>query len=400
MTFEKLCKVFLIQEPFYGIILSSLDKIPTTQIETLGVGKSGKTFKLWYNPDFVGQFNDDTVLQLLKHEVLHLCLQHPFIGERQGFESTQYKHKVYNCACDLEVNCYLDRTKMQKEVGGLWVENYNYPRQQGSVAYYKALIGDEPEEQDQQSAGGGLTISKNGKTMVLKPTDDHSMWPKGADAAELDRMKSDVEAMVAFAAEEVEKHQGEVPGELKGMVDKIRKKPKPVADWKRYCRRYLGNEYTYLTKKSRRRESKRFPDAMGTRHQRKSRILVAIDTSGSVSMPEYREFMGQILTMKEKANFRILECDAVIQNEYEFNGKIHENLHGGGGTSFQPVIDYFIAHKREFDCLVYFTDGYCSVPSNTPKDTLFVISSKGDQNKDKYKVNGASSVFIPKQETN
>ena len=223
------------------------------------------------------------------------------------------------------------------------------------------------------------------------------MWPKDPSRADMEALTQQVESLVAFAAEETEKHRGTLPFEVHGMVEKMRKKPKPVADWRKFCRRFMGNEYTYLTKKSRRRESNRFPDAAGTRHQKKSRILVAIDTSGSVSMPEYKEFMGQILTLKEKANFRIIECDAKIQNEYEFTGKIHYDLHGGGGTDFQPVVDYFIEHKREFDCLVYFTDGYSEIPRNTPKDTLWVISSQGDLNRNKYRVNGCSSVFIPKK---
>lgn len=421
MTFEKLCKVFLIQEPFYGIILSSMDKIPTNKIDTLGVGKSGNTFKLWYNPDFISKFDDDTVCQLLKHECLHLCLQHPFISEHKGIHSPQM-HKLYNIACDLEVNCYLDRNKMQKEVGGQWVEDYKLDTNLGSIAYFEELLKHlQPQDMDDQNAmmpcnggkGEGLvkvmiSESKNGngfkiyvqlgdKIIEVDSVDDHSVWPKDASEAMLDQLRNEVDAMVAFAAEETEKHQGTIPGEMQGRIDRIKKKPKPVTDWKKYCRRFLGNEYTYLTKKSRRRESMRFPDAAGTRHLRKARILVAIDTSGSVSMPEYREFMGQIITMKEKANFRILECDAQIQYEYEFNGKVHENLHGGGGTSFEPVVDYFIANKKEYDCLVYFTDGYCNIPSNTPKDTLWVVSSKGDHNREKYKVNGCSSVFIPKQ---
>ena len=56
-------------------------------------------------------------------------------------------------------------------------------------------------------------------------------------------------------------------------------------------------------------------------------------------------------------------------------------------------------NRRKYDAIVYFTDGYCSIPADTPKDCLWVISSKGDQsNINKYKVNGASAVFIPKQD--
>jgi len=180
--------------------------------------------------------------------------------------------------------------------------------------------------------------------------------------------------------------------------EKLRKKPRPIADWRRYFRRYIGNEFSELIRKSKKRESKRFPDAAGNRHQRKSHILVGIDTSGSVSMPEYMEFFGQIKTLSEKATFHVVECDAVIQHEYDYKGKPNEMLHGGGGTSFIPVINLFIANRKKYDALIYFTDGYCYIPDNTPRETLWVISSSGDHNRKKYSVNGAKSVFIPKKE--
>ena len=406
MTFDKLCKVFMMQDPFYGIILASLQRVPckASFCDTLCVTKVGDSFRLYYNPDFISQFNDDTVLQLLRHEVLHLCLEHLYISMDKGFYKDEQQARKFNIACDLEVNCYLDRSKMQAEVGGMWCEDFGYDRKLGALAYFKLLEND-PNFQSQSQGGSGEGSKGSGRYRIVinnkekSSFDAHDQWPKEMTEAEKELIKADIESLITYAAEETEKAHGTIPGEMKILLDKIKiNKPKPVTDWKRFCRRYMGNEYTYFTKKSRKRESNRFPDAAGTRHQRKSRILVAIDTSGSVSMPEYMEFMGQILTMKEKANFRILECDAEIQKEYEFNGKIHTELHGCGGTDFQPVVDYYIKHRNEFDCLVYFTDGYCDIPSNTPKDTLWVISSNGDHDRSKYRVNGASSVFIPRKE--
>ena len=136
---------------------------------------------------------------------------------------------------------------------------------------------------------------------------------------------------------------------------------------------------------------------MGTRHQKMSKILVAIDTSGSVTMSEYMEFMKQINTMKGVAEFHIVECDACIQYEYDFEGKPNLKLHGGGGTSFQPVVDKFIAESCVYDSLIYFTDGECPIPDNTPKHTLWVVSSKGSKEND-YTKNGAKVVFIPSKQ--
>lgn len=422
MDFEKLCKVFMMQDPFYGIILSSLDRESCKPdfCPTMCVGKVGNIFKLWYNPDFVNAFSDESVLQFIKHECLHLCLFHHFVGKEAGIDKDADSHRLCNVAADFEVNSYLDRSKIDNNGKDfLWASDYGFPERLGMRKYFDLIKNDSrfaaPQKMQVKIGGNGTGSqgnsngSQEGNTVEVNvyvgndgkvhySFDDHDKWSEDMTAAERAMIQQEIESMIAFAAAEVEKSQGNVPGEMAGIVEKIRKKPKPVADWRKYCRRFMGNEYTYLTKRSRRRESKRFPDAAGAKHLKKSRILVAIDTSGSVSMPEYKEFMGQILTMKDKANFRIVECDARIQNEYEFTGKIHEQLHGGGGTDFSPVVDMFIKHQREYDCLVYFTDGWCDIPKNTPKDTLWVISSKGDQTKEKYKVNGCSVVFIPKQE--
>lgn len=426
MSFEKIVMLFTMQEPYYGILLSSMERIETKQIPTLGVTRRGNVFKLMYNPDFVGQFNVDTVMQLLKHEVLHVAFNHFSIWNGEDKSDSDEMAFVRNTACDLEINCYLDRSKIQKEAGGVFAEDMGFDKNLGSREYFKLLTkpqeqkakADVPEQPCNGGQGGGLAspnsspsqctqkeaeqakenIEKNGKPSF----DDHSMWSEiDSDAAET--LSQVIEDMLVFAAEEVEKGRGTIPGELAGRINVIRnkKKPKPVADWKRYFRRYLGNEFSEVIRKSKKRESKRFPDAAGNKHRRKSHILVAIDTSGSVSMPEYREFFGQLSTLRSTATFHVLECDARIQHEYEFRGRPNEHLHGGGGTSFQPPVDYFNKNRRIYDALVYFTDGEAPVPHDTPSDTLWVISSKGDQSdRKRYRVNGAKVAFIPKKQEN
>lgn len=39
-------------------------------------------------------------------------------------------------AVDAEANCYLDRSKMQKEAGGIWVEDFGFDRNLGAREYY------------------------------------------------------------------------------------------------------------------------------------------------------------------------------------------------------------------------------------------------------------------------
>jgi predicted metal-dependent peptidase len=477
MDFEKICSIFSMQEPYYGILLSAMDRYPTKEVPTIGVRRSGNVFRLGYNPDFLADKDLNTILVLLKHETLHVALNHFTIWDDQN--PSKEEHQLRNFACDLEANCYVDFSNT-KGLNPVIPELFGWDRYLGSKEYRRKLLElndqmqqqaqaktpqkpcnggqggngqpqpsnggqnnpqngqsngqdssgqNQQNRQNQQGGGNGQNSTSNGQsgqqngssnqggngqgngggnqTTNINPElekmcqgfDDHSNWPDDMTEDEAESLKQAIDDLCDFAAEEVEKGRGTIPKEMEGRIKLIRdkKKPKPIADWKKFFRRYIGNEFSDQIKKSRKRESLRFPDAAGNRHRRKSHILVAIDTSGSVSMPEYREFFGQIRTMKD-VTFHVVECDARIQFEYDFNGKIRETLHGGGGTDFQPVIDMYNENRRKYEGLICFTDGYCDIPRDTPKETLWVISSDGDKTRKKYQVNGASVVFIPKKQ--
>ena len=396
MDFEKLCMMFAIQEPYYGIILASMNRHATDKLDTLGVARSGKVFLLAYNPNYIDSLPPNTVMQLLKHETMHIAFNHFTIWEDETHD--EWEHHIRNIAEDLEINSYLDRSQIVKEAGGVFAEDLGWDKCLGTREYYKLLKQRFPQPPPPPPTGGAAGRGSGIGDLL----DDHSMWPSDLSDSEKEILQQIVDEMAAFAADETEKGRGTIPGEMVGRIEMLRnkKRPRPVADWKRYFRRYVGNEFTDQIRKSKKRMSKRFPDAAGNCHRRKARILVGIDTSGSVSMPEYREFFGQINTLVDTTNFYVLECDARIQYQYEYKRKPNETLHGGGGTDFQPVIDYFIEHRKEYEALIYFTDGGAPIPQNTPKNTLWLVSSRGDHDRKRYQVNGAKVLFIPPMEGN
>lgn len=466
--------MFTMKEPYYGIILSSMNRVPAPQkVPTMAVGRTGNVFQLIYNPKFVESLSIDGAMEVIKHEMLHLCLNHFTLFETEP--ETEQEQTLRNYALDMEVNGYIDTSKITCATP-VTAEKFGWEKFLGGREYYRLLTernsqllqkqtgnasnpqkpcnggtggkddqdgptgqptvrppqgtGTQPVNRDSQqtpSSDAGAQVCQNtqaqnpqganvhsGDTQQqggspsgiaqelqkqLQSFDDHSTWPRTSTDEDMQQLQEAIDTMMVFAADEVEKAHGTVPGEIAGKITELRKRrPKPVADWKRYFRRYIGHEFSEFLRKSKKRESRRFPDAPGNRLRRKSHILVAIDTSGSVSMTEYREFFGQIRTLMATATFHVVECDVEIQHEYEFNGRIQEVLHGGGGTDFEPVIDYFNKHKKLYDALIYFTDGGADIPADTPKETLWVISSQGIQEAKRYRINGASVAFIkPKQ---
>ena len=449
MDFDRLCQIFTMQEPYYGILLSAMNRFPTKAVPTIGVAKSGNVFKLGYNPDWLEKWDENSILELLKHETLHLAFNHFTIWDTDKSRESPAVNHLRNIAEDLEVNCYLKRGNLDKAIGGCWCEDFGFEKNLGAREYFRLLtqkkeqmqqqqqkgspedkpcnggqsddeqedneqqerqnnaqptLGEQKEQEDEESQQGQSQGSSakddeddlpEAMRQLAQSFDDHSMWPDEESEAERQQMKDVIDQLLDFAAVEVEKACGELPGEMRQRIEQIRKKPRPVTDWKRYFRRYMGNSYSEAIRKSKKRQSRRFPDAAGNRHRRKSNILVAIDTSGSINMRDYQEFFGQIKTLTQQADFHVIECDCVIEHEYDFNGVINDKPRGGGGTSFQPVVNYFHEHQKQYDALVYFTDGYADIPKNTPKETLWVISSDGSKDPKRYRVNGASVVFIP-----
>ncbi len=123
-------------------------------------------------------------------------------------------------------------------------------------------------------------------------------------------------------------------------------------------------------------------DAMGSRYELSTNLLIAVDVSGSVSDRSLQFFFSVINRLFKYGveKLDVLQFDAQIQGEIESLKKARKTVKimGRGGTSFQPAADYYCEHP-EYDGLIYFTDGYAPPPKfNTkrPIDVLWVICSR------------------------
>ena len=380
MKIEKAYKKLLVENPFYGLFLLGLSKVIDKSVETACVRKRGINCELVINPEYWETQDDIQQLNLIQHEVYHIVFQHMFMT--LFFKN----HEVLNVAADCEVNSYL------QNLDNTWIipSMFNAEPKLGTKTYYDIIMNQTPPSLSQ---GGG---DGNGSNGLPNTKDDHSSWGKEfqeCSDAEKQLIQNQINSQIKTAAEQTIKMRGTIPAEMQAIVDELFK-PKPrVFDWKAYFRRMLGSIYDINIKKTRRKESIRFPGAAGIKHKKKVSILVAVDTSGSVNDEELKDFFSEITYIyKAGARITILECDAAISANYEYTGKWTGKVHSRGGTDFQPVIDYYRKNMKDYAALVYFTDGECSIPNNVPRDTIWVITSAGDHSK-KYP---GRTLFIPK----
>jgi predicted metal-dependent peptidase len=199
------------------------------------------------------------------------------------------------------------------------------------------------------------------------------------DEAEKKLMEKQIEHQLKETAEQVQKQRGTVPGELKELIDSLYVTEEPVIDWRAYLRRFNGMASKVFTKKTRRKPNKRFYGNPALKIKQRKNTLVAIDTSGSVSKDDLKEFLSEIHHIyKTGTEVTVIECDASIGRVYEYKGEVKESkeVTGRGGTSYEPVMQYLKAHKDKYQNLIYLTDGECSIEQTQPcKPVLWVHCS-------------------------
>jgi predicted metal-dependent peptidase len=151
-----------------------------------------------------------------------------------------------------------------------------------------------------------------------------------------------------------------------------------VVNWRRILKLFANSSSRTKVRNTLRRPSKRYGTNPGIQVKKKQKVLIAIDTSGSIQMDELKEFFNEVYHIwKQGAQVKVVECDTIIHQTYNYRGKTPEKVSGGGGTAFEAPIKYANEEYRP-DALVYFTDGYGSNPnikSNCP--ILWLLSKNG-----------------------
>ena len=383
-------KTLMFKEPFYGLFLIGLNKELSNGVTTACVAKDGINTKLIISPEFWGTISDNVKVAVLKHELLHIAFKHLYMYD-------QYDDKtLLNVAADLEINQYIQDEYKDETWDGLEITNkpwadMNLPEKAGTRKYYELIKQEEQDCPDGDVAkymdamrtamGDGqereITLS-DGTKVKAKMT--HEFWKhwENLDEAEKKLMEKQIEYQLKEAADQVNKSRGTIPGELKELIDSLYVKEEPVIDWRSYLRRFNGIASKIYTKKTRRKPNKRFNGNPALKIKQKKNTLVAIDTSGSVSTEDLKEFLSEIHHIwKTGTQVTVVECDAAIGRVYEYNGKIEESkqVTGRGGTSYDPVFEYLWNHKDKFQNLIYLTDGECSVSKPPCKPTLWVHCS-------------------------
>ena len=368
----------ILHEPFYGHFLTGMVKEVNLQVSTLSLGiNSNKTTKLAINPEYWEKTLITPTLRYgaLKHEVLHLVFRHVVQGK------TYANRQLFNLAADLVVNQYLAPDQLLQD--SITLERFpelELPPFRSLAFYYDTL-----NDAWNKTLRRGVLISPTLSQLMHHENGlwaGHELWQAEADplgAAEQTLLNGHLEDLLRNTLQRVgSKGLGRLPTVLQNQLKLQILDVAPTLDWRRYLRLFFGTgQRTYL-KNTLRKPSRRYGTNPGLCIRNKHLLLVAVDTSGSISEAELQAFFSEIHHIwQQGATIRIVECAAQINNTYLYRGKIPQITSGGGATLFDPVIEYANRHS-DADAVVYFTDGFGPAPKfRCRKPLLWVISKEG-----------------------
>lgn len=302
----------------------------------------------------------------------HFCFQALMVVLKIPSRSKMYRDKkVFFEATCCVIQQMLSLNQIQEHYPEILSFDFHLDTNETLDYYYRKIIEQQDKQEnknqsDENQSGGGNTPDGASESMYEKIMEKWNELDDNLEQSTDIRIKSSKDEL-----EQQLRNHGNKSLSLE--VAEILKKLNPKVDWKRHVRLFTNstvNSNPYLTYQ---RPSKRFKGQKGRRYKMKSKIIVAVDTSASISNDDLSSFFTEIDSLHLKGfDFKIAEIDVEIQKVYKYSRVLPEKVSGRGGTSFQGIFDYTLKHK--FDGLIYFTDGYAPVPENVSNiKTLWVI---------------------------
>lgn len=375
----------ILDRPFLGALVL---RLPTKAADPKWCPTTATDARcLYYNPDYIEALSLAQLEFVLAHEALHCGLSH--------FARRHHRVKYrWDVACDYAINPLLIKEGFERPPGTLWEQSFDgmtaeeiYPFIDENTAeepmdrhIYDAQEGGgsgaeprTPEQNQPQPDGGSGGSSAEGEQRgaeaMVEPDAGGAAQPRPLSERERESLAVQWQRRLAAAAQQA-MQAGKLGAEMARLVDHLLQ---PRLPWRMLLAHYVraaGRDDFSYTRPSRREGAAILPSLRSAEID----VIVAVDTSGSISQQELTEFLGEIDAIKGQVRARItlLACDAELADGSPWVFEPWEGCHfgaaikGGGGTRFSPVFDWVDERDRHPDLLVYFTDGDGEFPPGPP----------------------------------
>ena len=374
---------FLTEPLFFTVYCSHRLTINPNMLCALRSGQG----RIEYNPEVIDSMPDHQLRALLSVEMIRILLKHPYSRQPLGCPGIALKMAsdmviapAYNLTWaglthphdfDLPTGQHFEWYANRLSAMGIHMDG---PAPSEGDSYADGEAGEdgassssEPsEKQGENSAGGSSGENKeqneqgeNAEEVSLNSdssSDYTSLWEEDAF------MGQQITDIIHSTTQ-----WGSLPG---GMVELIQKAAEGKIDYRNALRAFRSSILSQKRHLTRMHPSRRFGfEQMGSRYEFTTRLLVAIDTSGSVGSEELGRYYRIITTFFKYGiqEIDVLMFDFDVQGEPVTLKEAQKNkqtfeVKGRGGTSFQAPVNYVAEHPG-YDGLIIMTDGYAPVPS-------------------------------------
>lgn len=392
---------YLKEEPFYAALSRHIEKIPSHAIPTAGVciNPTSGTFELLYNPDFVGKLSDDEIILLLKHEFLHLILEHV-----TGRMPDKSQMRMWNHATDLAINSEIFPNEVKESIKQLYDmcllpgkegPYKDLPRGQSADFYFekiKQMVEEMKEKMKNQSGSGsgngeGDPQSGNGEPQDGDGGfDSHEGWgedgknPIPQDVRDL--AKERLRQAMSEAANEANR-TGSWGTVSQSMKKEIMKRISSKVDWKKVLRYFVKTSQKSDKQNSIRKINRRFPYIhAGRKTNRTAKIAIAIDQSGSVSDAMLITFFAELDNLADLAEFTVIPFDDGVAEDKVYVWKKGQKRSAErvlcGGTNFDAPTKF--VNERNFDGMIVLTDMCAPKPISCKAQRMWMTDTENARN--------------------
>lgn len=398
--------------PFFGYILGNLEIYPT--VDSQIPSYACDTRRIYINRFYTADKKKEELKGLLMHLVIHLIMQH---GKRMKGRNTD----IWGISSDISARLIVEdaRDKLhetqtifgrtsKKSLDKFWNTAKtdkipNMLRFESADQVYKVLhdyatslegIEHEEEKEDPEDSEQKLPeIKKNWKSKM-----DHNILDEVQEYSGIEEMCNFGYTMELFfdgVSDEFAKLEdnrfngiirnglaqqreaGKLPGAIKEIIDELLN---PKVPWYTLLSQYI--QKTVISDWIWTRPNKRMIGMdmnLPSTIKENLEVVVAVDTSGSISSEELRDFTSEvhsIISSVSEVKMTLIDCDYVVQQHIviESGQSIDGSAlpwegrpwKGRGGTSFIPVFTWVEENGLQPDLLIYFTDGYGAFPNDDP----------------------------------
>ena len=372
---------WFIQEPALFQILCTHELAPNTQMAC--PIRSGKR-RIEYNPDYLAQMTDQGLEEALRTEAVRILLKHPYERKPDGCSQhaialgsnivvgDNYKYSAFK----------IDKPQDYELPTGMAYEWYSR-KIQAMLPPGAGGDGDSEDESDNSAMGDGKGKGKGegmGKGQDRNDRMDGRFESNSEKNQALSELWDEDDLTVAMINGVIEgcTSWGSLAGSF---AEQLKASTKAKINWRNVFSGFRASILSSKRKLTRMRPNRRTGfENMGSIRRFDTKLLVAVDVSGSISSESLSYFYG-VINSAFRYGFEsidVIQFDCGVRVVQSLKKVMREVLAiGRGGTSFQEPIEY--AHENDYDGLLILTDGYAPepwIPDNMRCKIIWVCQDK------------------------